>query len=386
MNRELRITNDELRADRAVWFPGCRLQSAEVEVLMVRIAFRTTCGGDYGWGHWIRTLNLVEGLRDSGRCRSGVVVFDGPTAAIDLARERLCGGTGFEFHQLADRSLSEPGELFARDREFLRRRGRYDIVVIDRLLSDLHWLGLWRSVSERLGVFDDMGGFSGDADIVIRPQLLPESGRRTVGGEVLYGPRFFPVAREWLKLRRRHQPNEASKLVLCLGGGTTNRSGYLLAADALRLCDKIPREDIVFLLGYELSSSELADRIRTRLGHLEMCGSDDLPAVFATARLGLIAGGFLKYELAAAGVPSVIMSGPKHQEPLARAFAEAGGPSVYAGRIAELSPADLADTLARLWSDNRRLTDMSDAGMNLIDGQGTQRILQHLLFPRLADS
>ena len=331
------------------------------------VAFRVTCGGDCGWGHWMRTLTLLDALRTKRpRCRSAVI-FNGPVQAVDLARERLGALDEISFHPLMDG-----------DEDFFHADPSFDVAVLDRLERRQPHLDLWRLRAGKLAVFDDMGCIAEGADVVIRPQLLPSGSGAVRWGRLLYGPQYFPIAAAWLGLRESYDLDRADRLVVCLGGGTTNRLGYLVAAEALRLSEGIDKRAITFVLGYELGRSNLPKILREVLGDVEVLGAANLPVLLKSARLALIAGGFIKYDVACAGIPNVIVSGPDHQTVLAHAFADAGA-GVYAGRINQLPPHRLSQTLQALWHDSDTLKDLSRAGKQLVDGLGTDRILEHLL-------
>jgi len=327
----------------------------------MNVALVARCGGDYGWGHWIRCLNLAAAARAMRRGWSVAALYDGPDRAVGIAEGYLKSLEG-----IAVRPLGEMGCPLS-----------FDAVLIDRLEHSAADLLFWKSRCERLAVFDDMGEVASGADLVIRPQLLPDGGRPLTEGRLLYGPRYFPVAPGWIRLREQYRLDPADRLVVCLGGGTTNRRGYELTAEALAACRDVEQDKITFVLGYELHEGELPARIRSALGAVEILPSVDLPALMRTARLAVVAGGFVKYDLAVAGVPAVILSGPDHQAILARAFAQAGA-GVYAGSIDDLAPQQLATAILQTWSDDQRLVDVSHSAKTLSDGCGSERVLAAL--------
>lgn len=323
----------------------------------MNIAFLARCGGDYGWGHWIRTLVLVDAVRTTRHADSITLIVDGPDRAIAIAREKLGSLEGLAFHT---------SHAVARDES-------WDVILIDRLEHDPADLAAWRTRCNKLAVFDDMGQLERGAHVIIRPQWLPTD----QPDGILYGPKYFPVAQPWLALRETYRPETAHRLIVCLGGGTTNRAGYVLAAEALRRCKHIDPAKITFVLGYELGESDLPDHLRSTLDGVEIIAAADLPALMPHARLALIAGGFIKYDLAAAGIPSVILAGPHHQTLLAQSFAKTGA-AVYAGQIDSLTTADLARPIERLFTNRDACRTHSNAAKTLIDGHGVERILGFL--------
>jgi spore coat polysaccharide biosynthesis predicted glycosyltransferase SpsG len=342
----------------------------------MQIGFRTTCGGDYGWGHWVRTLNLVEEVQVRGS-HDITLIYDGPGLAVALAEKRLRSCNNVEFVQLAKSPQTDPTKLIDLDGKLPDTEAFFDVVFMDRLDYECRHLELWKGKSGRLAVFDDMGQLTEGADVIIRPQWLLESQIATTEGELLYGPNYFPVAKEWVELRQHYEFDAATKLVVCLGGGTTNRQGYLLVAEALKQTPRIDRQNIAFALGYELSQGELANCIRGLLGDVEIVSGVGLAKVMKQARLAVIGGGFLKYELAAAGVPSLILSGPDHQATLARAFAKQGC-GLYAGAIGSVDAKTLSEQLSRLWDDRVTSKQLSTTAKTQVDGLGANRLCNSL--------
>jgi len=338
----------------------------------MQIGFRTTCGGEYGWGHWMRTLNIVEEVqaRDDSYM---TLIYDGPGLAIGLAEKRLRSCNNVEFVQLAKSPQTDPTKLVDLDGKLPNAGAFFDVVFMDRLDYERRHVELWKGKCNRLAVFDDMGQLTEGADVIIRPQWLPENQIAPTESELLYGPHYFPVAREWVELRQHYEFDAATKLVVCLGGGTTNRQGYLLVAEALKQTLRIDGQNIAFALGYELSQGELASCIRGLLGDVEIVSGLGLAKTMEQARLTVIGGGFLKYELAAAGVPSLILSGPDHQATLARAFAKQGC-GLYAGAIDCLDANALSNQLTRLWDDRETSKQISTTAKTQVDGLGANRL------------
>lgn len=103
----------------------------------------------------------------------------------------------------------------------------------------------------------------------------------------------------------------------------------------------------------------------------------DLSAVMARSRLCLAAYGVTAYELAAAGVPMVLISSTDSHLG-ARSFA-AAGMAVWLGVWPGVSEEQVARTLQRFYTDESALTTMSRASCRHIDGRGGQRIAEDVV-------
>ena len=94
--------------------------------------------------------------------------------------------------------------------------------------------------------------------------------------------------------------------------------------------------------------------------------------MMAAADMALCAGGTTTLELAACGVPMVVVTVADNQEPGAAALAGAGCARL-AGSGVEALP-DAAKILCDLMPDAAACKDMGRAGIVLVDGEGVARI------------
>jgi spore coat polysaccharide biosynthesis predicted glycosyltransferase SpsG len=92
------------------------------------------------------------------------------------------------------------------------------------------------------------------------------------------------------------------------------------------------------------------------------------------ADLALAASGYMKYELAAAGVPAVLVAIVDHQEKLGQTFSEISGCASYAGNVESLDPLVLAEKVLTLAQDAEQRWEMIRIGQALVDGQAFARL------------
>jgi spore coat polysaccharide biosynthesis predicted glycosyltransferase SpsG len=330
----------------------------------MQIVLRAVCGGDYGWGHWIRTLNVASALLPHLKAHDQLtLVYEGPAQSLCIAHERL----GAEDASRVDILSAENWEPLLL---------RCDTLAIDRLEHSGEQLSHLRTRTNRLIAWDDMGQVAGGADVIIRPQVLPHAAEvRDADARVFCGPEYFPIDRAWLNVRTTYDVDRASSLLVCLGGGTTNRQGYLLVAEALRPLSIAP---LTFVLGYQLAQGDLPTRLSRIVPDAAIVGAADLPTLATSTKLAIVGAGFIKLDLAAAGLPMILLCGPDHQLTLGRAFADRGA-ALCAGRIDQLTARQLADIVADAWADTATRRELSVAARRLVDGRGADRIAPILL-------
>ena len=107
------------------------------------------------------------------------------------------------------------------------------------------------------------------------------------------------------------------------------------------------------------------------------CDSQERPdgTIDVSAKFAIAAGGYVKLELAAAGTPALLVSIVDHQAQLAEVFSRRSSSARYLGPIEDVSPEFVLGSLKELQADQDLHQSMSRAGMNFVDGDGADRIL-----------
>lgn len=161
-------------------------------------------------------------------------------------------------------------------------------------------------------------------------------------------------------------------------GGTDPHGLSELALGALALTTTPTRADVVVgaacprLEPCRALAATLPDRVRLIVGPV------DLAPLMRKARLALTAYGTTAYELAALGVPSLLVGLTPDHVRSAGCLVAANAASI-AGERTQLSPEILARRLDALLSDPARLTAMSQSARALGLGPGADNIARELL-------
>ena len=80
----------------------------------------------------------------------------------------------------------------------------------------------------------------------------------------------------------------------------------------------------------------------------------------------------------ALGIPSVIISIVKHQETLSSIF-EKTNSSIHLGNFKKINSKSLSKNIHNILLNNDKLKKMSEAGLKLIDGRGSKRVIENIL-------
>jgi UDP-2,4-diacetamido-2,4,6-trideoxy-beta-L-altropyranose hydrolase len=298
----------------------------------MRIAIRTDAGKQIGYGHLRRCMTLADALR---------------------AR-----GADVQFVDSDDSVAADAG-------------------IADTYTLDEAWFSAMRARATLL-VIDDLADRALDADLVTNSAITaPQLDYRTPADcRLLLGPTFALVRAAFCEAA--HAPRRSVERVLVTLGGSdpTFRTRVVVAGLQAVLASSV-HIDVVLgpLHGDDAALDELASRdVRVTLHR-----APDLPALVAAADVAVSGGGQTTFELAAAGVPAVALALADNQRLVLAGFAQAGT-LVHAG---DASAPDVADALSscvmQVVGDEAMRRRMSEAGRQLVDGRGAERVAAALL-------
>jgi spore coat polysaccharide biosynthesis predicted glycosyltransferase SpsG len=128
------------------------------------------------------------------------------------------------------------------------------------------------------------------------------------------------------------------------------------------------------VMGYEpgeINNHRFSSRV-----HIEK-NLDNMAAFITKMDVGIIAGGFIKFEFMCIGTPFLLISLCDHQQKLARKFASHGY-GVYLGEIKNLiaNPGKFQRKMESFLSNETLRKEMFENSRRLVDGQGSSRILE----------
>lgn len=303
-----------------------------------------------GLGHIRRCLTLAKALRQS--VEATFAVSGGASA------EKVVADAGFvvtPIHDLAD--AHEVGRAV--------ERSGADLVVIDsyRATEDV-----FRACGKALTVvLDDLADRRLPVDVVVNPALAATrlSYRGLTDGLLLLGCDYALLRPEFATrvVRTIRQPVE--RVLVTLGGGEHGS----LPNDVAHWClEAIPAATIEIVAG-----PFSRERARTMFDeHVVVLDNPDMREAMLRADIAVTAGGQTLFELAATGLPSIVMETAANQSRNAADFA-AAGTIVRAGATtdADLRAGFAAALAAVAAPDVRRV--MSAQGLELVDGRGADR-------------
>ena len=221
------------------------------------------------------------------------------------------------------------------------------------------------------------------ADLVLNQNIHAHAGlyeAREPQTRLLLGPRFALLRREFWPWRgwRRQSPEVARKILVTLGGGDPdNVTGKVVQALGQV---KVAGLEAVVIAG---GANPYFQQLEKAVGSLPFPARleknvTNMPDLMAWADMAITGGGSTCWETAFMGLPSLVIILAENQRAVAEGLAVAGV-AINLRWQEKLAPANLAAALQRLLLDRTGRSEMTRRGQALLDGEGSARVLMHLL-------
>jgi len=341
-----------------------------VKPLLVRV----DASAQIGTGHLMRCLALAQAWQDAG----GRAVFLMATEASAL--ESRLRSEGMEVVHLPVQPGSTDDAIRTAD---LARQVGADWVVVDGYHFGADYQQAIKGSGLRLLFIDD-NGHAGhySADLVLNQNIHADEDlypNREPYTRLLLGTRYVLLRREFLKWRgwKREIPEVARKVLVTMGGSDPDNV-TLKVIQALHQVDMDGLEAIVVVGGSNPNYEELQSAVRDACFPIRLESNvTNMPELMAWADVAVSAGGSTSWELAFMGVPTFVTILASNQNPIAESL-DAMGYAVNLGWYEDVSPKKLAQVVMQLLKAPRTRAEMSQCGRQLVDGMGSDRVIQAL--------
>ncbi len=368
----------------------------------MKIAFRADASTQIGTGHVMRCLTLADTLRSKGAsilfiCR------DHPGNLCDLIVlkgfevSRLCGEQCFDTENLQERMHEfDDGPLdhalwlgvtqendASQMLNILQANAPWDWLIVDHYALDYRWESTMRSVAKKIMVIDDLADRKHDCDLLLDQNYSPKPYERYHGlvpydSQCLLGPLYALLRKEYFEHRRLHKKHVGRvKKALIFFGGSDPENLTGLTIEALSQ-GSLKHIELDVLPGSNCQNIRLLEKQAASRGRTTLHGQlPHLAGLMSLADLGIGAGGGTTWERLCLGLPSIVIATAQNQYPACCALSEAAFIE-YIGTLDEVNRDVLATKIKKLLSDPKRLIELSNQGMQVVDGLGAQRVVEFL--------
>lgn len=345
------------------------MESDEKPTLIIR----ADANAKIGSGHIMRMFALAQ----SWQMQEGNIVFVTNCESIALI-EKL-KNEGFEIVEL-DESFPDAKD-FETTKEVLDKFPN-SWCVVDGYNFDNDYYGLIRQNDNRVLVIDDTVRLPFyDADAILNQNINAEKLDYQCPPEtkILFGTKFSMLRQEFLKWQnfQKETVENANKILITMGGSDFHNQ----TLKAIRAIENIEIDNLKIHAVVGSSNPYLTDlekRVKSSHINIELIrNAQNMSELMAWADLAISAAGSTCWELCYMQVPSVLIVTADNQNGIANGLGESGF-AENLGWFEDVFIEDLSSKLNDILSDKNKRKQMSEIGRKVIDGLGTNRIIDIL--------
>lgn len=359
---------------------------------MANIAFRADGGKNVGMGHIVRCLSLAEAFRRYGH---QVYFFSKLDEGIKRAKQEkfLVVKLSSEEQEPKGFFYGDPAYLNTEINEIISLLSKYqiDLLFIDSYnVSEQYFSNLKLHV-RKLAYIDDVNKFPYPVDIVINGNITGEDFeyRKYDKKQVLLlGPRYNMIRPEFCNLPLRIIKEKVAEIMFTTGGADPYNVTEKLLSILLqnKLFDNI---QINVLVGSGFTNCRDLINFKQNHGNVSLYSNSGLShkypniefssvsALMLRSDMAISAGGSTLYELTACGTPALVIILADNQEAIVEKMDELGY-VIKLGWHYQLNEDLVIGKLRGLINDYELRKEMSSKGQKLVDGYGTDRIVQSI--------
>lgn len=259
---------------------------------------------------------------------------------------------------------------------FLEKTGKYQVIIIDIYRVSIDVIKKIGTYCDFLINFDDMqrrvqhqirGAFICPQEpfnsVVFRRGTLINTAK---------GADYFPLRKEFSEYREKKDfQRKVRDFGICLGGVPEPGKTLELIRWLVRFLDR--KINLHVVMGYKPEEAK-TDIFPKRVHFYK--NVDNMAEFITRMDVGIIAGGFVKFEFMCIGTPFLLVSLAKHQQELALKFSKKGF-GIYLGTMDDVlaRPERFERKIGAFLRNNRLRKKMFENSRRLVDGKGSSRIL-----------
>lgn len=359
---------------------------------MLNIAFRADGGKNIGMGHIMRCLSLARAFKEKGH---KVYFFSTLDEGVEKVRQ-----DNFDVIRLPSAKqetegffYGNPAHLTDEARNIIRLLHKYqiDVLLIDAYnVSEKYFLALKPHVS-RLVYIDDVNKFPYPVDVVINGNITGEYlGYRKYSEKQIFllGLRYNMIRAEFSNLPPRVVKKKVEEIMITTGGADPYNTTCKLLNTLLSTV-QLNRLRFNVLVGSGFTNCRDLVELRKRHNNVFLYANSvlaesfpdivysEVSSIMLRSDLAISAGGSTLYELAACGTPAMAVILADNQEFIVRKMDELGYVKSL-GWYDRLDNVLVANTVNDMVNNYQERKEMSSKGQRLLDGKGTERIVNVL--------
>ncbi|MBS4022826.1 MAG: UDP-2,4-diacetamido-2,4,6-trideoxy-beta-L-altropyranose hydrolase [Dethiobacter sp.] len=339
-----------------------------------KILLRAEASNIIGIGHMMRSFALAQYWKNMG----GQVVF--LSQEIPETLEKLLVNENMKLIRLPDIAIGSKKD--AQLTADLTQKTGAELIIADGYHFAASYQKLIKNKGLKLLVVDDYGHSDFyAADIILNVGLDANErlyANREPYTQLLLGPEYVPLRQEFLKRHgyKKEIAQVGKKLLITMGGADPDQV-TLKVIEALSKLDSNYQVRVVVGLAYNY-----ANKLKAAAGKsnaLLLQDVKEIAALMAWADIAISAGGGTLAEMAYMGLPNIVIKIADNQCSN-MLYEKKIGASLFLGDAREITNEQITDSVKSLSQNYLKRQQMSANGRKAIDGKGSQRVFEFLVF------
>lgn len=329
---------------------------------MLKIAIRADGGPKTGMGHITRCLALAEELK----CENCDITFI--TKNIETVTKKLTED-GFKFIALPDLQAEEEEIIYMKEKTKV-----FDILITDSYDIDLKYLDQIKKTGMFLVTVDDLNLLeSYPSDIVINGNIYAEDldYKSTYGQtKFLLGTKYALLRKEFRNMPPKKIKDTAENILITMGGSDHN--GFTLKILKIIKDKKDLKIDIVIGASFEEKMVNEINELIMGNGNISIyhnVNAEIMKELMIKSDIAISAGGSTLYELAAVGVPTIVIIAADNQIRNVEYMTKA---ECIFNLGFEVNKDILLENFNKLLYDNIKRREISSKCQKLVNGNGAK--------------
>ncbi len=347
------------------------ISQKSVRAASYRVVFLIEGGSQSGLGHLRRCLSLAKVLHESYHCGIEFITNNDPKVTERIVKR------GFSVRAILDSEdiVKCLGDLYSND--------LINVLVVDT--KNYYGEGLIQRLRREfpnllIAVIDKVDGECEMANLVVIPAAhVPYNQEPTFKkAKLLIGPQYIILGEEFSKEHRigRLRQKDKNNLIVSMGGSDPNNITLkvLRALEASR-----DRYNITVIIGPAyVHKDELFSFTNNCKRKIEVVENpSDIVRYFKTAAVAIVAFGVTVYEMAALGVPAVVITHTPKDIIYAEQL-EKTGLCLNLGYHNDISVEGLASKLETILSQTESFQQIEKKNASIVDGGGALRVSEEI--------
>tara|TARA_B100001559_G_C16473524_1_gene610203 strand:+ start:863 stop:1828 length:966 start_codon:yes stop_codon:yes gene_type:complete len=262
------------------------------------IYFRTRGGAKQGWGNIYRILLIYNLLKKNNRL---LFIYEGNREVNQYLNQKK-----IKFLRLKE------GISLKEEKKIISKLYKPDLTIIEMLECNFSRQKIYKNISKKLVVFDDILSKKYCADLLVCAQKKYNEKKHK---NSLIGYEYYPLRKEFKKYlnKQKNIKKKISNILICLGG-----SSYITAYKKLINFFKKKNYNVTFVFGNE-KEKIVKNKVKIKKFNF-IKTTDDIAKLLFNSDLAIVGGGYIKIEAAYMNTPMVVFPVQKHQQKLVKNF------------------------------------------------------------------